>query len=75
MKEQTIEKYSFPVKPSSDGYFHIYLKDPFSKKRRSVKAKTLDALKEKVYQFENGISGQSRKTFKKCFEISQTEKL
>lgn len=75
MKEKVIEKYTFPKKPSSDGYYHIYLKDPLSQKRRSVKAKTLDALKEKVYQFENGISGEAHKTFKTCFEISQDEKL
>lgn len=75
MKEKAIEKYTFPKKPSSDGYYHMYLKDPLSKKRRSVKAKTLEALKEKAYQFENGISGQSKKTFRTCFEISQAEKL
>lgn len=75
MQEKIIEKYTLPAKPSSDGYYHLYLKDPLSKKRKSVKAKTLDALKEKIYQFENGASGQSKKTFKTCFEISQSEKL
>ena len=56
-KEELIKSYTFPTKPSSDGYYHIYVKDSTVKSgRRQFKSKTLDDLKEKVYQYEKRIS-------------------
>ena len=56
-REEIIKSYTFPTKPSSDGYFHIYVKDSTVKSgRRQFKSKTLDDLKEKVYQYEKRIS-------------------
>ena len=75
-KEELIKSYTFPTKPSSDGYYHIYVKDSTVKSgRRQFKSKTLDDLKEKVYQYEKGIKGTVRKTFRDVFEIVQSQKL
>jgi len=71
-KEQLLSNYTFPNKPSSDGYYHIYLTT--TKGRKQIKAKNLENLKEKVYQYEKGIYGMTRKTFKDAFEIMQNEK-
>ncbi len=71
-----LSEYQFPTKPSSDGFYHIYVEDKTKKSgRRQLKAKNLENLKEKVYLHEKGISGSSRKTFKDAFEISQNERL
>ena len=43
--------------------------------RRAVKAKTLDDLKNNVYEHEKGIHGRARKTFKDVFELTQLEKM
>ncbi|MCR5097952.1 MAG: hypothetical protein K6B14_03290 [Lachnospiraceae bacterium] len=43
--------------------------------RRNVAARTLDELRDKVYNFEKGITGNTLKTFKDVFEIAQEEKL
>lgn len=76
MKQEILAKYHFPLKPTSDGYYYIYVADPTKKsERRAVKAKTLDELKEKVYQYEKGMYGMARKTFREVFEITQDEKL
>ena len=75
-KEIILEKYTFPQKPSSDGFYHVYVSDPTKKSgRRAIKSKTIKALKEKVYAHEKGIYGTARKTFKDVFEISQSERL
>lgn len=67
-KEEIIKSYTFPTKPSSDGYYHIYVKDSSTKSgRRQIKSKTIDGLKEKVYQYEKGIKGTVRKTFRDVF--------
>lgn len=67
--KQIEEQYTFPTKPSSDGYYHVYVKDPESPSgRRAVKAKTLDRLKEKVYY-------ATRHTFKEVYHAAQKEKL
>lgn len=74
-KKEILESYSFPTKKSSDGFYHTYIADSSRKGgRRQLKAKTLEALKEKVYDFEKGIQGHTRKSFKDVFEIVQTEK-
>ncbi len=75
-KEKLISAYTFPQKTSSDGYYHIAVADSSKKTgRKHIKAKTLDELKEKVYQFERGINGKTKKTFQDVFEIVQDEKL
>lgn len=72
--EDISKKYTFPQKTSSDGFYHIYLKDETGK-RKAVKSKTLEGLKEKVYEYEAGkLIKPTQKTFKECFEISQQEK-
>lgn len=74
-KEQILTDYNFPTKPSSDGYYHIWVSDPSKKTgRRQLKAKNIDNLKEKVYQHEKGIDGKTRKTFKSVFELVLKEK-
>lgn len=72
-KEQILSSYTFPAKPSSDGYFHVYVTATGG--RKQIKAKNLDKLKEKVYEYEKGINGATRKTFKDVFENVQQEKL
>ncbi len=75
-KNKILEKYTFPKDPSKDGYYRIYIPDSTKKSgRRQLFAKSLDALKDKVYEYEKGISGQCRKTFKDVFEIALSEKL
>lgn len=71
-----LSKYSFPKKPSKDGYYRIYVKDAFSKgNRKQLSAKSLDELKDKIYQFEKGICGEKKKTFGDVFQIVQDEKI
>lgn len=75
MKQQVLSKYSFPTKPSGDGFYHIYVRDGTKKTgRRAIKAKTLENLRDKVFKAEKGITGSLRKTFKDGFEIVQEEK-
>ena len=75
-RNNIIESYHFPNKPSSDGYYHIYVKDSTTKSgRRQFKSKNLESLKEKVYQYEKGIKGTVRNTFRDVFEIVQSQKL
>ncbi len=53
LRDEALDNYTFPTKPSSDGYYHIYVADSTKKTgRRAVKAKTLDELKEKVYELK-----------------------
>lgn len=50
--KQILNKYNFPQVPSSDGYYHIYVKDRSRKNgRKAVKDKTLDGLKAKVLAY------------------------
>lgn len=73
-KEQLVSGYTLPSKPSSDGYYHVYLPDKTSKSgRRQIKAKNLDNLKEKIYRFEKR-KGNVCKTFEQTFELVQEEK-
>ena len=75
-REEIIKSYTFPTKPSSDGYYHVYVKDSTVKSgRRQFKSKTLEGLREKVYQYEKGTKGTVRKTFRDVFEIVQSQKL
>lgn len=55
MKEERISSYKFPEHKSSDGYYHIWVKDATRKGgRRQLKAKTIDILKDKVYEAVTG---------------------
>lgn len=75
-KRILLEGYNFPNKPSSDGYYHLNVKDDTKKSgRRQLKAKTIDELKEKAYQYEKGINGNGRKTFSDVFKIVQEQRL
>ncbi|SDB45649.1 tyrosine-type recombinase/integrase [Butyrivibrio sp. INlla16] len=74
--EEILKKYTFPTKVSSDGYYHIYVRDTLKASgRRAVKAKTIDELKEKVLNNERGIAGSLRKTFRNAFDIFQEQQL
>jgi len=76
LRDEALKDYTFPSKPSSDGYYHVYVADNTKKTgRRAVKAKTLDDLKNKVYEHEKGIHGRVKKTFKDVFELVQQEKM
>ncbi|MCR5452932.1 MAG: site-specific integrase [Lachnospiraceae bacterium] len=76
LRDEALKDYTFPSKPSSDGYYHIYVADKTKKTgRRAVKAKTLNDLKNKVYEHEKGIHGRIKKTFRDAFELTQQEKM
>ena len=76
MKDKILEQYTFPKKPSSDGYYHIYVKDQTREKgNRQIKCKTLDGLKEKVYKIETAKLDSKRRTFKEVFEALCEDKL
>ena len=71
-EKKTLKKVTFPKKPSSDGYYHCYIKDPLKKSgRRQIKAKTLEELQKKVLTYEHGESGEARKTFREAYGILQ----
>ena len=75
-KEILLNNYTFPTVAGKDGYYRIYVKDATKKSgRKQLFAKTLDELKDKVYQFEKGITGRSRKTFRDAFFLVQDEKI
>lgn len=69
-RELLLSKYNFPKQPSSDGYYHICVKDKSKKSgRRQIKDKTLKGLEEKVILHEKGMNGTARKTFKDLHKI------
>lgn len=75
-KEIILGKYTFPPKPSPDGYFHISVKDTTKKSgRKSISGKSIEELKNKVYDFEIGKRNSSKKTFQQVFEEVEQEKL
>ena len=72
MEQKLLEKYTFPKKPSSDGYYHCAIKDPSRRNGyRHVKSRTPEGLRDKVLQFERGELGESRKTFRDAYTILQ----
>ena len=74
-KEKILKGYTFPEKPSSDGFYHIQLRDPLSASgRRSCKAKSLEGLREKVLSFEKRKTSEHENTFGEVFEHVQEEK-
>lgn len=76
MNNMLLEKYTFPDHPSSDGYYHIHVKDETKKGgRKQIKAKTLETLRDKVLQFEKNSNRTNILTFKELFEIRWDNKL
>ncbi len=74
-KKEILSNYHFPENPCKDGYFRIYVKCPTIKSgRKQLSAKTLEELKEKVYQYECGVHGSASKSFKKAFELTLEDK-
>lgn len=69
-RTQILEGITFPTKKSSDGYYHVWVKDPEKGGRKQYKAKDLEQLKEKVC---NRLT-EWRK-FSVIFAKSQKEKL
>ncbi len=75
-KQLIIESYNFPDVPSKDGYYHMMVPDHRVKSgRKHYKAKTIEALQEKVYLHEKGITGYASKSFYDVFVIVQEEQL
>ena len=61
-KNEILNGYTFPSKPGKDGYYRIYVTD-LSKKsgRRQLFAKSLDDLRDLVYDYERWNVHPSRK--------------
>lgn len=75
-KKKILASYTFPTKPSSDGYYHIHVKDESRKSgRRSIKRKTIGELQDAVYALEKGEKSSVPKTFKYVFESALEERM
>lgn len=75
MKEKILSQYKFPEEKSTDGFYHIWVKDPGTKSgRRQIKASTIEILKNKVYSFEKKKEEIGRKTFKECYELQKSQR-
>lgn len=76
-RTEILEKYHFPTKPSSDGYYHIQIKDETRKTgRRQIKARTLEELQDKVIKAESTLyNNESEATFEDIFKIVESKKL
>lgn len=74
-KEEILKKYTLPKKTGKDGYYRVNISDATKKSgRTTISAKTIEELKNKLYQYEKGMAGTARKTFQDAFEIAQEEK-
>lgn len=74
-KEELLSNYTFPDHAGGDGYYRIYVKDATKKSgRRQLASKSLDELKDKVYQYEKGVLGHGRKTFGDIFILVEQDK-
>ena len=72
-REKILSSYNFPSKPSPDGYYYLWIKDKTQKGgRKQIKAKSLDRLKEKVYDHH---TKQNIHTFRRVFKLVQEDKL
>ena len=70
-KAMILKNITFPIVPSSDGYYHVWIKDPNLKGgRKQFKAKSLDTLKEKVYSYKTEY-----KRFNTVYRSMMDEKL
>lgn len=75
-KRNILRGYSFPQKPGKDGYYRIYVADATAKTgRRQLSSKSIAELEDKVYAFEKGISGTSRKSFKETYTLHLEESI
>ncbi len=76
MKNEILNKYTFPTKKSSDGYYHINLPDRTKTTGRTqIKSKTLKELQDKVIQFHLGLHSSKKKIFADVFNLLQEEKI
>lgn len=67
---------NLPAKPSTDGYYHLYVEDKSKKSgRKQLKAKTLDKLIEKVDDYLKDIDPNVTRTFKETYELILQKKL
>lgn len=74
-QEKHLAKYTFPQKPSSDGYYHVFVDDPSKKSgRRQIKARTLEELRDKILQHEKCTSPSLRRNFRDVFELILSER-
>ena len=75
-KKNILNGYTFPQKPSKDGYYRVYVSDSTKKAgRKQLTAKTLEELQDKVYAHEKGIRGACRKTFEDAWKLAMEKKL
>ncbi|MBR0165089.1 MAG: site-specific integrase [Lachnospiraceae bacterium] len=75
-KKRIENMYAIPAKPSSDGFYHIAVRDETKANgRRHIKAKSTGELIDKLYAHEKGISGTFRKSFRDVYEIVREERL
>lgn len=75
-KNQILKNYSFPQKPGKDGYYRIYVSDiTKSSGRRQLFAKSIEVLRDKVYEYEKHETRSTSKSFADVFEIVVSEKL
>ena len=75
-RNQILSSYNFTFENGpckSDGYYHLHLHDDRGKCiSRSVKAKTIDELKDKVYLYHKGML-HSGATFADMFQLAQQD--
>lgn len=75
-KTMILQNITFPNKPSSDGYYHVWVPDKRAKSgRKQYKAKTLERLKERVYKVLKEDPDDKHYTFKEVFEQVQDNRL
>ncbi len=73
---ETLSRYNFPKRKSTDGFYHIQVKDPSKPSgRRQIKASSIEKLQAAVLKHERSVFGQSRKTFHDVYVITQKEQL
>lgn len=75
-RELVLSKYTLPKTIGKDGHYRITVSSHSITKsgRTTISAKSIEALKDKLYQHEKGITGSARKSFRDVFEIVQEEK-
>lgn len=75
-KKEILGKYSWPTKPDKKGYYVINIQDRTSTSgRRKFSAKSIEDLREKVYQWEKNRLPSAKRTFEEVFEMVCTRKL
>lgn len=70
-----LENITFPSAPCKDGYFYIKLSNPHQKgKRKTLKAKTITALREKAYEYILQVQ-ICKPTFKELFNLAEQNRI